>query len=400
MKENEYLCKYRVLNLVDSSLSNLKKKGNFEYAERLYNPLNFFSEVYHISLFPEDKGLTFKNESIKVHVLKSFFWDVPLLKYIVNIPVFLFQILRIAKQYKIDIIRGRGPFRSSFLGLVIGKILRIPFVVSLGGDNRIAQKLEGRYYILNNKWLSYKLEEIVLKDADAVLCPNNFTYRYVVNLGVVPTKIFIVPHRLPDHLFSFKFKKSKIFQENGVDENRAIVLFVGRLERDKQVEVLIDTIPLILKENSEVQFSFIGDGSLLDVLKGRSRELGVERNVWFLGYQDTGTIKYCLEKCSVVWIPMSGFVVYEAAAVAKPIVAFDVEWHSEFIRNEKTGLLVEDRNVKECAKAVLKLLMDKDFSHKLGINAKTELHKNYNTYWIATREIDIYKKLILKRAIE
>ncbi len=240
---------------------------------------------------------------------------------------------------------------------------------------------------MNNKWLSYKLEEIVLKDADAVLCPNNFTYRYVVNLGVVPTKILIVPHWLPDHLFSFKFKKSKIFQENGIDESRPIVLFVGRLERDKQVDVLIDAIPLILKRNPELQFVFIGDGSLLDVLKGHTQELGVERNVWFLGYQDTGTIKYCLAKSSVVWIPMSGFVVYEAAAAAKPIVAFDVEWHQEFVKDGQTGLLVENRNYHKLAEAIKRLVTDPALAELLGKNARSLLEADYDPQRIAEREI-------------
>jgi glycosyltransferase involved in cell wall biosynthesis len=394
MKSKKESNKYKVLNLEDTSLYALKKKGNFEYAEKLYNPLNFFSEVHHVSLFPEDRGIIFKNKSIKVHVLKSFFWKSPLFRYIVNIPIFLCQILVIAKRHKIDVIRGRGPFRASLLGLVTGKILKIPFIVSLGGDNRIAQKLERRYFILNSKWLSYNLEEVVLKGADAVLCPNDFTYRYVANLGVPPSKLCIVPHRLPDHLFSFNFEKNEILRKNNINENSPMVLFIGRFERDKQVDVLIDTVPLILKKNPEVQFIFIGDGSLLSVLKERAQELGIEENLFFLGYQDTGTIKHCLAKCSVVWIPMSGFVVFEAAAAAKPIVAFDVEWHSEFIKDGETGLLVEDRNIEECAQAVLKVLKDKNLASKLGKNAKAELYRNYNAYEIAKREIDVYKKVI------
>ena len=388
--------KYRALNLVDSSLNGLKKKGNFEYAEKLYNPLNFFSKVCHISLFPQDQGILFENKTIEVYVLKSLFWEWRRLSYFINFSIFLFQILRIAKKNKIDFIRGRIPFRASLLGLIAGKILRIPFIVSLGGDNRIAQQLEGRYYILNNRWLSYKIEEIVLKGADAVICPNKFTYQYTISLGVNPQKTFIVPHRLLDRLFTFTFKESNILRENGIDENLPMVLFIGRFEKDKQVDVLIDTIPLILNEKPEVQFLFIGDGSLLTVLKKRSQELGLEKRVWFLGYQDTENIKYCLTKASLVWIPMSGFVVFEAAAAAKPIVSFDVEWHSEFIRNEETGLLIENRNIQQCARAVLKVLNNKKLAQRLGENARAELHRNYNPYDIAMKEIEIYKMFIQK----
>jgi glycosyltransferase involved in cell wall biosynthesis len=396
MREREDLNEYKALNLVDSSLSGLKKKGNFEYAEELYNPSNVFSEVHHISLFPEDRGIKFKNESIKLHVLRSIFWKVPLLNYIINAPLFLYQILKICKKHKINIIRGRGPHRGSFLGLIVSRLLHIPFIVSLGGDYRLAQELEKRYYVLNNRLLSFKIEEFVLRGADLVFCPNQFTRHYVIRLGVDPSKIKIIPIRLSRNIFDFSVPSQNILEEAGVDKKKPVVLFVGRFEKDKQVDVLIETIPLILKEKDNVQFVFIGNGSLMAPLKKRTMELQINSSVWFLGYQDTDVIKYCLKISSVVWIPMSGFVVFEAAAAAKPIVSFNVEWHSEFIRNEETGLLIENRNIKECAKAVLKVLNDKKLAQTLGENAKAELHRNYNPYDIAKKEIEVYKIFVEK----
>ena len=61
------------------------------------------------------------------------------------------------------------------------------------------------------------------------------------------------------------------FSQNDVDENLPILLFFGRLETDKQVDILIDVISMILKKNLEVQFVFIGDGSLFDVVEARSQ---------------------------------------------------------------------------------------------------------------------------------
>ncbi len=387
---------YNALNLVDSSLIGLKRKGNFEYAEELYNPSNIFSEVHHISLFPEDRGIEFKNKTIKLHVLRSVFWKVPLLNHIINAPFFLYQILKISKKHKINIIRGRGPHRASFLGLMASRLLHIPFIVSIGGDYRLAQELENRYYVLNSKLLSFKIEEMVLRGADLVFCPNYFSCEYVTRLGVNPSKTKVIPFRLSNSIFNFSTSRQDILEKAGVDIKRPIVLFVGRFEKDKQVEVLIEAIPLIVKEKGDVQFVFIGDGSLKELLRQRTTELQIDKWVWFLGYQKTDVIKYCLGVSSVVWIPMSGFVVFEAAAAAKPIVSFDVEWHSEFIRNEETGLLIENRNIKECAKAVLKVLNDKKLAKTLGENARAELHRNYNPYDIATKEIEIYKMFIPK----
>jgi glycosyltransferase involved in cell wall biosynthesis len=283
--------------------------------------------------------------------------------------------------------------------LIASRLLHIPCIVSLGGDYRLAQELERRYYILNSRFLSFKIEEIVLRGANTVFCPNHFTCQYVIHLGVDPSRVKKIPIRLSNDLFDFSVSNQNILEKAGVNITRPIVLFVGRFEKDKQVEVLIEAIPLIVKESGDVQFVFIGDGSLKPLLRERTTELQIDQWVWFLGFQNTDVIKYCLKVSSVVWIPMSGFVIFEAAAAGKPIIAFDVEWHSEFVKDGVTGILIKNRDVESMAKGVLNLLEDKNRREALGKRGREELEREYHPKRLIEMEIEEYRNLLRGKSV-
>ena len=372
-----------IINLADSTnLADLARKGNLGYAEELFNPLNFFHCVHHISFSKDDESIKLKNPTIKTHILKIIRPGFPL----VNHLACLIQIYMIARKNKVCLIRGRSPYYASLLGLIASKLLGVSFVVSIGGNHRLANDLEGKYPF-HMKFLSEMVEAIVLKGADKVICPNQYSKNYVVNIGVSPEKASVVPLRLKNEIFDFSYQDSDILSSNGIYLDRPIVLFVGRFTLDKQIDVLIETIPLVTKEYPEVQFVLIGDGPLKIEMEQRVTELGESQRVFFLGFQPTEVIKYCLSAASIVCIPMSGFVIYEAAAAGKAIVAFDVEWHSEFVANGQTGLLVENRNRDKLAEAIKRLVKEPQFAKLLGKNARNLIDTEYNPQTLAGKEI-------------
>ena len=385
--------KLEIINLSGSSLTSLAKKGNLSYAEQLYNPLNFFDTVHHISFDQNDRNIKLTNPTIEVHILKTVLSGVPVVRWIINSPLALIQVCRIARKNKVCLIRGRNPYHASLLGLIASRLLRIPFVVSIGGNHRLAHQLMGRY-AFNSRFLSEREEEIVLKGADRVICPNQYSRDYAISIGVSPGKTCIIPLRLLDDIFNFTYQESDILSSRGVDINKPIILFVGKFESDKQVESLIETIPLVTRDCPEVQFALIGDGSIKAAMERKVVELGQERNVYFLGFQSTETIRHCLSAATAVCVTMSGFVILEAAAASKAIIAFDVEWHSEFIRDGETGLLVENRNRDKLAEAIRRLANNPGLASSLGKNARSLIDAEYNPQKIREREIAELLKVI------
>jgi len=137
---------------------------------------------------------------------------------------------------------------------------------------------------------------------------------------------------------------------------------------------------------------------LRERLEMKAETLNVAQKVYFLGFQPTDVVKGFLSISSVVWIPMSGFVVFEAAAFRAPIVAFDIERHHEFTSNEINGLLVENRNFKEMAGVVIKMLDNPELARKFSESARDKLAKEYNPQTLKEKEIEIYKSILNTRA--
>jgi glycosyltransferase involved in cell wall biosynthesis len=390
----------QVLILHDGgSLAAFKNKGNLtHYVDTLYNPGNYFARAHIVVFDKADLSVDLKNPTLRVHYLRHLSLGGPrpgrLARYIgrgLSLPYMLYQTVQVVRREGITVIRARNAYLAGLLAVLTGKICGVPVVVSLGGDNRIAQELLGRYYTYS-RFLSFRIEEFSLRRADRVFCTNEFTRRYAIRLGVPPEKTRVVPHRIDLHLLGMADEDSAR-HEFGLGQ-RPMVLFIGRFERDKQVDVVIEAIPAILKRHPETAFVFIGDGSMRAELQARCAELQIGSAAMFVGYQTREQIAKYLAAASVVWIPMSGFVIYEAAAARRPIVAFDVEWHSEFVEHNVTGLLVRDRDVQHVAEAVIAILDDPGRARTLAANAERKLREGSDQGVLVKEEIREYAELI------
>jgi len=397
---------FHALNMVDSSLTAFKKKGNLGYVNELYNPENFFEQVHHVTFFPEDSSIEIENRTIKVHVLKraaNKMW------HPANVLLFFLQVMRIAARNRISVVRARSAGLAGFLGLLTGKLLGIPFIISLGQDTKLLRELNVRFRrnrlslweALRSSFIEL-VEVIVIRNADFIVAPSRHLKDYATSLKVNQGKITVIPWMLKKDFLEKNVDRNELNRLKirfNLDLEKPIILYVGRLEVEKQVDILIRAIPLVLGRKSDAQFVFIGDGSLFEWLRRQAEVLSVADQVYFLGYQSIDVVRAFLSVASVVWIPMSGYVMLEAAAFSAPIVAFDVEWHREFIASEVNGLLVENRNYVKLAEAVLKMLDDPKSARRYGEAAKHKLIEEYDPESLRRKEIAMYEKVLRQHAL-
>jgi glycosyltransferase involved in cell wall biosynthesis len=361
-----------------SDLYALAVKGNLNHASQLFNPSGAFDKVYTVCFNP--RALNLPREEC---------WLIPVL-----VPRQrwrrIITLLRLCREARIGIFRARGPHEAAFTGLCLKIALRLPVILSTGGNHRLSQDLR-RQYAFGSKWVSFFVEKMAYRYADLIYCINGYTRDIIQRLGGASSNRLVVnPIRIDHSIFDpATHDSASLRRKEGMDQNAKMVLFVGRLELDKQVEVLFEAIPLVLSELSEALFYVLGDGSLRHELEAAARAGGFADHVVFKGFTpNEGTARY-YTMANVVCIPMSGFVVYEAAAMQKSIVAFDVDWHSEFIDDKSTGLLVPNRDVNALAKALLSLLKDTELAARLGQKARERFLNEYNPQMLEKREAAI-----------
>jgi phosphatidylinositol alpha-1,6-mannosyltransferase len=213
----------------------------------------------------------------------------------------------------------------------------------------------------------------------------------IENLGGGKRNTLVLnPIRIDGDVFNYeKYDGVSSRIREGIDKATKVVLYVGRLEYDKQVDILFGAIPMVLSEFPTAIFYVVGDGPLRHKLEEKAHQAGILKKVIFKGFMSNEGLPSYYSMADVVCIPMSGFVVYEAAAMQRPIVAFDVDWHAEFVEDGVTGLLIPNRDVKKLAEGILSLLRDEELAMELARNARRKFIEKYEPQILVKREASI-----------
>ena len=159
----------------------------------------------------------------------------------------------------------------------------------------------------------------------------------------------------------------------GYDDGKINILFVGRLEKRKGVNYLIDAYARLKKQHPNIRLIIVGPGVNLRrryELKVRLKRL---KDVVFTGGVRYEELPRYYQAADIFCAPATGkesfgIVLLEAMALGKPIVATSNEGYSSVVTDGEQALLVPPRNSKALAEALKRLIEDTSLRHKLGAN--------------------------------
>jgi len=175
------------------------------------------------------------------------------------------------------------------------------------------------------------------------------------------------------------------------------ILFVGRLTKAKGVDILFKAIK-ILKEKyqHEIKAAIAGEGCLEKKLKGLVIELGIEKEVKFLGVRRD--IEKLMKSTTLFVLPSRWeglpLTVLEAMSSGASIIATKVGGIPEVIQSGKEGFLISPDDPEALAGAIAELLKDKELRVKLGINAYKKVKEKYSIEIYTKNMLEFYKSLI------
>ncbi|HYK08317.1 MAG TPA: glycosyltransferase family 4 protein [Candidatus Eisenbacteria bacterium] len=316
----------------------------------------------HISTFPETKNSKFKNieYSVKLHNVFE----------------------KLIKKYSLNIVHIHGGPGGIFLF----KKLSVPTIYT--SHHTYWQQYT---YIKSQSWkyLFYLLERRSYKLADKIICVSIDTKKILLNhYGVSESKLSYIPNGINLD----KFEERKKFVMNSKN-----ILYVGRLDKRKGINFLIETMKTLKNSHPEIFLHVIGDGKIRKHLESLSKR--DDLSIKFYGYISDSELEKIYPKMSIQIVPSMfegfGISVLEGMANGLPIIATNVDGIRSIIKNNKTGLLVNYGDVQSLSKAILKLLNNKKLKKVLNINSQVLL-KNYDWNKIYLKTIDLYEMLASK----
>ena len=193
---------------------------------------------------------------------------------------------------------------------------------------------------------------------------------------------------------------AEIYAKYNIPSNRPVVLYVGRVDPEKKVGLVVeafskmlgtwqgDVLPLLL---------VVGDGVDKNRLIKKIHDIGISEAVRFLGKVLPPDL-YELYKVGDVFatastIETQGIVLIEAAACGLPLIAVDAGAVSEVCIDGENGFLCEPGNVDEISAAMLKILSDTDLRDKFSRESVT-IASEHNFERTLDKFINIYERVI------
>ncbi|MDD4859787.1 MAG: glycosyltransferase family 4 protein [Dehalococcoidales bacterium] len=186
------------------------------------------------------------------------------------------------------------------------------------------------------------------------------------------------------------------------NDGKQNILFVGRLEKRKGVDYLLDAYRIIKPDFPDARLIIVGPGvRLRNKYEKRVAQNGLE-DVVFRGYVPFADLPRYYKSATVVCAPATGWesfgiVLLEAMAVGKPLVASDIEGYATVVNNGEDGLLVPPRNAAKLAEALRRVLTDEALRQKLAVNGR-EKALRYDWNNITHQLVEFYQKAIMQRS--
>jgi glycosyltransferase involved in cell wall biosynthesis len=181
---------------------------------------------------------------------------------------------------------------------------------------------------------------------------------------------------------------------------RTRVAVIGRLAPEKGLQFFLRAAREILNKHPNTEFLLVGDGPQRPELEALTRELRIEKEVIFAGVQKDMTGVYASIDIYVLCSLNEGMplALLEAMAASKPVVATRVGAIPTLIAADRTGLLVEPKDVAGLRDSILRLMEDSTLCQNLGRAAQRAVKARYSAELMAHRYFSMYRQVINNRA--
>jgi glycosyltransferase involved in cell wall biosynthesis len=269
----------------------------------------------------------------------------------------------------------------------------VPYVHQVHGSLLIRMNRERS--IVGKIWDTL-VEYRTLHDASKVIALTKTEAEQYKKMNVGGNKIKIVPNGIDLSEYTNLPEGGEFRRKYSISNDEKIVLYVGRMNKTKGIDLLIKAFADVSKKLNDVKLVLVGpDDGYRSALEGQIQMLKVEDNVLFAGFVSDDEKKMAFVDADVFVTPsFSGFPVtfLEACACGTPIITTNKGDKLDWIQ-DKVGYVVEyDKD--QLKKAMVKVLSDEELRRKFGEDGKKLMREKFGWDKIVKQVESVYEELI------
>lgn len=263
----------------------------------------------------------------------------------------LYKLNNIIKKLKPDVIISFLP-EPSYRTLVLRPIRKIPTIISVRNDPNVEYKSKLNFFAM----------KILYPFADGFVFQTEDAKCYFDKK--IQDKSVIIPNSIKETFIQREIYKGK---------KEKTIINVGRLELQKNQELLIDAFNDIKEKFPDYNLCIYGEGTLEEKLKKKIKKMNLEGRVLLKG--EVQKIEEKIEKASV-FVLTSKYegmpnALMEAMALGVPCVSTDCPCGGPrfLIKDGVNGILTKVNQKEDIVMGIEKILLDEDFANQISKNA-------------------------------
>jgi glycosyltransferase involved in cell wall biosynthesis len=299
-----------------------------------------------------------------------------------------------AMNTRFDINHAQTPFMVGTQGLLRSKLNKTPMVGTFHTmfmdestikeytfDNKVLQRFVMKY--------SWHYARLFYNNCNEVIAPSRTIQELLAKNGIDGADI--VPNSVDLERFNAKVDGSAVRRKLGYRDGDKVVLYAGRVSREKRIETLIRAARLIKEER--VKFLVVGSGPAYDHYKAMVRKEGLGHKFTFTGFVENRSLPAYYASADAFCIPSKfetqGIAPIEAMACGKPVIGADFLALRELIVNGKNGEKFRPDDQYDCARKIRKVINNTSSYNDMSNTAR--LYSLENT---TDRLLEAYKRIL------
>ncbi|GAB4268866.1 glycosyltransferase family 4 protein [Thermincola ferriacetica] len=346
-------------------------------------------QVYVVTCGGPDTEPVENIDGVQVHRVHSYAVSAPDFRTWIlhlNLSMLEYAVTLLNSIDGVDVVHAHD-WLVAYAGRAVKHAYRIPLVATIHateyGRNHGLHNDNQRYISDVEWWLTY--------EAWRVICCSSYMEQELKNFFQLPgDKIRIIPNGVEPEDFQ---APASIREERG-----KMIFFIGRLVREKGVQVLLEAAPRILSQYPDTRIVIAGKGPYEDYLRAIAHGLGLNGKVEFAGYVNDMQRNRLYQQATVAAFPSLyepfGIVALEAMAAKTPVVVGDTGGLREIVEHGVDGLKCYPGSAQSLADNILAVFNDPGLAQRLKKAGYEKVIKKYSWDAIAGQTAEVYKEIV------
>lgn len=321
--------------------------------------------------------------------------------------IYPIQAVNKIKSWKLDVIHSQTEFAIGTFARLIAKQFNIPLVHTYHTmyEDYVHYITKGYFKKSSKKLVEYFTKFYCDTTATELIVPTNKTYKlfkekyhFEKNIHIIPTGIEV--ERFYEENIAQK-ELNNLRKSLNLSKKDFIIIFVGRLAEEKNVEFLIEAQKKLHQKYSNIKLLIVGDGPDKEQYEKLSKKLGLEKNIIFTGKTSWTDMPYYYHLANI-YVTASktetqGLTVIEAMASSVTPLCIEDEAFKSMVTEDLNGLFFN--NSKEYQEKILLFYNNKDILTKFNKQARIQA-EHYGSKNYAERVLEVYNRAIKEKQLE